>query len=565
MSRLVLRGFAVAIAIAGLIDPAFTVARPPIRELIAIDLTDAASDRVVAELQAVASGWQIVQRRATSGRLPCGAHERCVAIADGSVDVAVPFDVGALSMVAVRAVGTSNIALRSAVVSAGHAAAAGSVSLELSRVGDIDKTDIRIRDGEAIVGSATHVWNADREATVIVPWWPLGVGARALRIEAVPAEGESTTIDNTIDVGVAIGSEPARVLVFDARPSWSSTFVRRALEDDPRFTVDYGARLAPSLAARTSNAALDSSTLEDASFVIIGAPDALTASDMALLDRFVTRRGGSLALLPERSITGPVAQFFGEGWREQLLPAAEQVGPLRATEILRIDRAPAVASVLGQSGTSPSIVALPRGNGRVIIVGAMDAWRYRDAAFDRFWTSLAAEAASAGQGLAIEVDSALAATGERVPFTVSSRSLDEQSAIEARVTARCGNSTTPLRVWPAGRIGELAGELPATITGSCEIRAAVGNRSTTTAIAVVDRPHRGVDATLASLERATRAAGGLIVESGSETDLADYFDDASADSSRIVSVHPMRAAWWIIPFAACLSAEWWLRRRAGLR
>ena len=29
--------------------------------------------------------------------------------------------------------------------------------------------------------------------------------------------------------------------------------------------------------------------------------------------------------------------------------------------------------------------------------------------------------------------------------------------------------------------------------------------------------------------------------------------------------HPMRSTWWILPFALCLSAEWWLRRRQGLR
>jgi hypothetical protein len=28
---------------------------------------------------------------------------------------------------------------------------------------------------------------------------------------------------------------------------------------------------------------------------------------------------------------------------------------------------------------------------------------------------------------------------------------------------------------------------------------------------------------------------------------------------------PMRSAWWFVPFAACLSTEWWLRRRRGAR
>jgi len=28
---------------------------------------------------------------------------------------------------------------------------------------------------------------------------------------------------------------------------------------------------------------------------------------------------------------------------------------------------------------------------------------------------------------------------------------------------------------------------------------------------------------------------------------------------------PMRSPWWMLPFAACLAADWWHRRRRGLR
>jgi len=35
-------------------------------------------------------------------------------------------------------------------------------------------------------------------------------------------------------------------------------------------------------------------------------------------------------------------------------------------------------------------------------------------------------------------------------------------------------------------------------------------------------------------------------------------------SARLMT-RPMRSAWWIVPFAACLCGEWWLRRRRGLR
>jgi hypothetical protein len=29
--------------------------------------------------------------------------------------------------------------------------------------------------------------------------------------------------------------------------------------------------------------------------------------------------------------------------------------------------------------------------------------------------------------------------------------------------------------------------------------------------------------------------------------------------------HPMRSAWWMVPFSGCLAIEWWMRRRRGLR
>jgi hypothetical protein len=592
MSSSLLRGLAIAIAVAALIDPVWTASAPAVRELIAIDLTAGISDRMVAALEAAAPRWQVVPRRLTGGRLPCGADERCVAIADGSLDADIPADVGALSMIAVRESGSPNLSLRSAVVSVAHASAAGAVAIGMSRVGGIAATEIRVLDGTAVVGSATHHWGDRQNATIDVPWWPIEVGARTLRIEAVPAfakamagrpaEAESSAIDNVIDVGVVVAADQARVLVFDARPSWSSTFVRRALEDDPRFAVEYRARIAPGLLAALPTVALakvgalDARVLEAIEAVVVGGPDALTASDVALLDRYVTLRGGSLLLLPEQRPTGAVTRFFGNGWTEQLTPAPQQIGPLRATEILKTDSAP-IAAVLGRAGEAPAIVAVPSGHGRVIISGAMDAWRYRDhdagalalsgvEGFDRFWRSLVAEAAVAGEALRIDIDSAVAARGQRVPFTLRYRTLEDFSAVEGRVSVQCGNApAAPVRVWPGGALGEFAGELPAVEMGQCRVDATVGNRSAVGFIAIADRPSRGVETTLAKLEHETRARGGVVAEAGGEEAIARALDHSTADSSRIVSTHPMRSAWWILPFAGCLSLEWWLRRRSGLR
>jgi hypothetical protein len=41
---------------------------------------------------------------------------------------------------------------------------------------------------------------------------------------------------------------------------------------------------------------------------------------------------------------------------------------------------------------------------------------------------------------------------------------------------------------------------------------------------------------------------------------------AARPSDRVPEVrHPMRSGWWMLPFAVLLAAEWWLRRRVGLR
>ena len=97
------------------------------------------------------------------------------------------------------------------------------------------------------------------------------------------------------------------MLVFDARASWGSTFVRRALEDDSRFLVEHRARLAPAIAAGTANGRLDTRALDAASVLIVGGPDALTASEVDLIERFVRVRGGTAVLLPERAPSGSAA------------------------------------------------------------------------------------------------------------------------------------------------------------------------------------------------------------------------------------------------------------------
>ncbi len=569
MPRLALRAIALAIAIAGVVDPAWTIARPPSRTLVAIRLTATPPVEVEQALRADLPGWD-VESRAFESRLPCGTGERCVVIADGSIDAAVPVDLARpLSLIAISADEAPNVAVRSVVVSRAHGNAAGMARVELAGRGvEGQRLELRILDGTAVVGSASHDWSSGTSATIDVPWWPIDAGTRALRIEVLPLDGERSSIDNHIDAGVQVTSTRAAVLVFDARPSWSSTFVRRAIEDDARFTVGYRARLAPSLSAGTANGRLDAVALDLASVVMIGGPDALTSNDVERLEQFVTVRGGSLLLLAERAPSGPWSRLVPGMWTEHLTAKPEAIGPLRASEILRTARPPVTATAIARSGSAAAILVAPSGSGRIVVSGAMDAWRYRDQAsgFDAFWRSLVAEAAVWGDGMQLTFDRALAARGSRVRFTIRDRRLAPVESGEANAVLRCGSgAASTLRLWPAGAAGAFTGEVALALDGSCTIEATVNDRVTMGTIAVADNPAAGVGQTLAKLERILTTSGGVAVRAGDEANLARAIASGVEPAVIATAVHPMRSAWWMIPFAGCLSVEWWLRRRGGLR
>jgi hypothetical protein len=567
--RLALRSIAVLIGIVAVIDPVWSSSRPSPRELIAISLASSDVRAAIASLNSGLSGWDVVPRETVSTRIPCGPDEQCVVLADGSRDIELPTDLRhPASLVTVRPAGGPNVSLQSVVTGPGHVSAAGAARVELRREGAVDRTRLEIRDGAAVIGTAIHEWKSE-SATVDVPWWPIEPGARTLRIEAVPVDGERTVIDNAIDVGVTVASAPVAILVYDARPSWSSTFVRRALEDDTRFAVDYRTRLAPALSAGTANGRLDARVLDSAAVVVIGGPDALTASEVTLLEQFVRVRGGTLVLLPEHRETGEASRLFGGAWTEHLASSPERLGPLHATEILRTGVVSMASTVLAHSGSMASIVVAPTGNGRVVMSGAMDAWRYRDldaGAFDQFWRSLVAEGATAGQALQLRFTQALEARGSRARFTLRDRRMQPSPAVDATAVSRCGTGPARVvRLWPSGTFGEFSGELAVEGTGSCSIEATVGDRQVSGAVAVAERPMRGAEATIASLSRRVAAAGGSIGSADDVSSVVRAIESSPATMSPVVTVHPMRAWWWMVPFAACLSIEWWLRRRGGLR
>ncbi len=115
-------------------------------------------------------------------------------------------------MVRVDVASGSNVALQSVAASpAQYAAGSGTVRVVMAGVGMQGKrTELRVTDGAATVGSAVDDWSADGEIAVDVPWWPLADGSRTLRVSAIPFNGEATAIDNAIDVGVNVPATSTR-------------------------------------------------------------------------------------------------------------------------------------------------------------------------------------------------------------------------------------------------------------------------------------------------------------------------------------------------------------------
>jgi len=571
--RIVLRSVAIAIAVAAVADPVMTRTRPAPHTVVVAQLASASVASVESAIRQGLPNAEVGVRPVLDRRLPCGPDESCVIVADGSIDVDVPQDLrGPVSVIRLALPAGPNVAVKSvAAPQTQHGAGSGVLRVTLAGSGASGRrTEVRVTDGAATVGSASYEWKQDGDAAVDVPWWPLGEGGRALRVAAVPFDGEASAIDNVVEVGMSISSSPIGVLMFDARPSWAGTFVRRALEDDSRFRVEHRAGLAPALAAATAGGRLDTRALDAVPVAIVGSPNGLSEGDVSLLERFVGVRGGTLVLLPDGAPSGASARLFSGRWTEHLEATPSAAGPLRASETLRLAEASRFDTVLGTVNGAAAIVLSPTGSGRTVVSGAMDAWRYREAdggAFDRFWRSLVLESTASGSSLAVSLARAVTAPGARLPFTVRHRQMDPGSQRTVIASATCGDgSAQPVRLWPAGAAGVFAGVMPVDGGQSCDLRVELEGGAVTSAGVAVTNGATGTVAEVSDkLERFANRTGGVVAAAGNEAAVTSALAAAAAQPFVPVPFHPMRSPWWMSPFVACLGVEWWLRRRAGLR
>ena len=191
--------------------------------------------------------------------------------------------------------------------------------------------------------------------------------------------------------------------------------------------------------------------------------------------RFVTERGGALILVPDAAVPERLRALFElprlePALLERPVPVLIDQTRILASELLFVaaeDRSvKPIARVKHGSAERTAIFAAYRGNGQVVVSGALDAWRFRGApetSFAALWQGLIADAAgSAVPRVSVEVEPMLTRPGEEVTLRVRVRETEwvksadhfQLPAVSASVASASGSSDSraPLAGDGGGRV-----------------------------------------------------------------------------------------------------------------
>jgi len=577
---MIFRLIAIAIAVAGLVDPVLTMSGHS-RARIAIVVQDGPTmelpwkegitrrveaEHVRARLTHDLAGDFDIQPRFIS--------DAAAAILIGDRYPESPF-AAKVSTVTVSSEVSPNV--RIVRVDAPRDVPAGTaihIGVEVEGSGVAGKSSwLSLRVGRLEVARASHEWRTDRDRWhAELDAVPVGEPPFVVRAE-VQTSDDRAVIDNVAATVVDLRRAPLRVEVYEPRPSWATTFIRRALESDARFHVASLTSTARAISTRTADAASLADALDRFDVVVIGGLDRLTDIDARALERFMRERGGAVVLAPDAKIASAPARellrdvTMTERLSEQpdTLMAVAPLAPIRASELLVLRAgAPLADRIAWTSGAdaSPVVLEMPRGDGRLVVSGALDAWRFRaddDGAFDRFWQStIAGLALAVRPPIDVTVVPPILKPGERGDIIVRARGTPVRASIDGR----------PIRLWPEAEAGVFRGSFTA---GDADGRSTVVARvdgatpaSTLRAVIVSGDARHPFPAT-APLSMLSSSRQGIDVTPDRIDTLEQFVRRTAPPPPATITRHPMQSPWWMIPFAACLSIEWYLRRRSGDR
>lgn len=332
---MILRIVAIAIAVAGLVDPAITVTRaalPPLTIAIvrapALERLHANGETGLARAYRAAAaltdhlGGQFAvsvrEHLAAASSDPCSPDSACVIVSDGTAPRALEPRARVLAGIRIGDTSARNIAIAAVDVAPliDRDAVATLDARIVGRGAAGAATKVDVFDGDVPLGTSTYTWpasGAETEAVVRVDWTPLFEGARTLRVSAGALDGESVMADNEGYAATTVAPHRRKVLVYDPQPSWPGTLVRRALESDPRFEVETHARLGLASAVSTRSFRLTADHLEtsNVALLVVSTPQSLSRAELAAIDNWTRLRGGSVVLLLAASPAGEVRALIG--------------------------------------------------------------------------------------------------------------------------------------------------------------------------------------------------------------------------------------------------------------
>jgi hypothetical protein len=394
-------------------------------------------------------------------------------------------------------------------------------------------------------------------ALTIVPTalglWPLQLRAALAATKAVAEH----------DLVVEVSDQRHAVLFFDRRPSYQSTFVRRAVEADARFRVTHRVLTSRDQSRGTGApppSLADAAALDVFDVVVVGAPDALTSADQAALERFLRVRGGAVVLLQDSvSNAAPLRALTGvPAWREA-----------RGARVAIPSSRPAGSRVMASDAVAgPTLWVSSVGAGQLYVSGLLDQWRVRDdptVAFGRVWPAIIAEAAATvAAPIELLTPVRLTPVGRVVPLSFWVR--DGAGALPSVVvSADSGRTVDTLDVLADARAGYVHAlwRAPGTL-GAVDVQVTAGLATRRMPGLVVSEVRRDGPPDPVGRARWIAATGGATVAPRDLALLPDAITRAIGSPRQQLPWYPMRSPWWIVPFALLLGAEWYLRRRRAL-
>ncbi len=455
------------------------------------------------------------------------------------------------------------------------------------------KTSVVVLEQESVeLARAERTWGTDLERSdITLAYAPPVAGSWRVRIRVPTAKGEPSSEDNVADVRLVAIDRRLKVLIYEPRPSWALTFLRRALEADPTFQVSSLVRASRGLAVRTGEppAGLTGQSLETFDVVVAGAPEEMQPGEIDALASYARRRGGTVVLMPDRRPSGPYldlipAKGFDELLVDGTLPLQGDAGAvLRASEFA-IPRQPLpggvpLASIEKPTPARPVVILWPHGAGYVLFSGALDSWRFRESlgdAFGRFWRTRIAEVALlAPRTLELSLSPDTVRPGERVTVTarprrtewVEQRDRVRSPELFARMVAKDGTQQV-FRLWPTAESGRFEGVVRPQAAGTYDVQVSIQDGVTVDALlevaADVRHPVASDDDVGETLRLIAGATDGIAVTAEDLAPLERYLRALPGQQTRR-SLRPSRSIWFLLTFVGLASAEWTLRRRAGRR